>query len=103
MTHEQSHQDTNTGRQSEGGIRIQSLKQGETIQADQLIEGNKIFADATWKANQGSGSQGSLSAVLGVYCQIQQQCTEEKILIQASASMTSSALQAETLAFSSSG
>lgn len=75
-----------------------NLIQGETLKTDLHIAGTKIYTDAAWKIKNIPGSQGTISTGLGVYCDIQEQDYQGKILIQAATSTkASSPLLAEAM------
>jgi hypothetical protein len=62
----------------------EKLEQGQTLKSDLQITGSKIYTDASWKTKKIPGAQGIISTGLGVFCHLQRQNGEEKILIQAS-------------------
>jgi hypothetical protein len=77
---------------------LEGIAQGQTLKSDLIVTGNKIFTDAACKTRKIPGTQGTLSTGIGIFCHLQRQNTEEKILIQASATSTApSPLHAEAL------
>lgn len=77
--------------------QIQSTKQGHTLKTDLIIKGSKIFTDAAWKTKKVPGALGITSTGIGIFCHLQRNNGEEKILIQASTSCKApSPLHAET-------
>ena len=73
-----------------------NLTQGQTINSDHIISGNKIYLDAAWRSRNIPGKQKGSSTGIGVYCLLKQGLLEEKILIQASPQVSApSSLYAE--------
>jgi hypothetical protein len=71
------------------------LTQGETIKSDLLIHGNKIYTDAAWKTRKAPGLHGRIASRIGVFCHLQHDSGESKVLIQASMPKALSPLVAE--------
>jgi hypothetical protein len=68
---------------------------GDTLKSDLLIPGTKIYSDATWKTKKALGRTDITSIGIGIFCQIHESNFKATVLIQASAPMTPSVLQAE--------
>jgi hypothetical protein len=53
--------------EGEEKIREKTMKQGETIQSDLMIEGDRFYSNATWK--EVAGAQDNTLSGLGVFGQ----------------------------------
>jgi hypothetical protein len=72
--------------------------QGCTLKTDMLIQGTKIFSDASWKKKKASGREGIEATSVGIFCQIKEINFEATVFIQASIPVTPSVFQAEAQA-----
>jgi ribonuclease HI len=87
------------GMEGQGEARQGDLKclpkLGETLKTDNLIQGTKIFTDATWNTKDTPGLKVEGVTGIGVYCQIKEDNFTATVMIQASTLKTPSVLQAE--------
>jgi hypothetical protein len=79
------------------------LTQGEMIKSDLLIHSNKIYTDVAWKTStdvawktrKAPGLHGRITLGIGVFCHLQHDSGESKVIIQASMPKALSPLVAE--------
>jgi ribonuclease HI len=88
-----------TSRTQDAEEELAGIKQGDTINNDMAIQGNKIYTDAAWKTKKSPGSEGRTATGIGVFCQLQHSSRQYKAMIQAAMPTMPSPLHAETTAF----